>query len=88
MRGPPPCSPVEVPLSAGLSDHRHNYVTVASIEEAVCTLHIVVHYTPASCQLNALSGARVFLTCENFQCGGILLTGGNVEWLRPCSHLS
>ena len=78
-----------MPLSTGLSDHRHNYVTVVSVEEAICALHIAVHYTPvpASYQLDALLGARVFLTCENFQCGGILLTGGSVEWLRPYSHL-
>jgi len=44
-------------------------VTFASVEEAVCTLHGVAHYTPVltSCQLDALSGARVFLKCENFQ---------------------
>jgi threonine dehydratase len=43
-------------------------VTVASVEEAVRTLHDVAHYTPVltSCQLDALSGARVFLKCENF----------------------
>ena len=44
-------------------------VTFASVEEAVRILQGVVHYTPVltSCQLDALSGARVFLKCENFQ---------------------
>ena len=44
-------------------------VTFASVEEAVRILHGVAHCTPVltSCQLDALSGARVFLKCENFQ---------------------
>jgi threonine dehydratase len=44
-------------------------VTFASGEEAVRILHGVAHYTPVltSCQLDALTGARVFLKCENFQ---------------------
>ena len=44
-------------------------VTFASVEEAIRILHDVVHYTPVltSCQLDARSGARVFLKCENFQ---------------------
>jgi threonine dehydratase len=44
-------------------------VTFASVEEAIHILHGVAHYTPVltSCQLDALSGARVFLECENFQ---------------------
>jgi threonine dehydratase len=60
-------------------------VTFASVEEAVRTLHGVAHCTPVltSCQLDMLSGAQVFLKCENFQRGGVVLTGGNVEWLRP-----
>ena len=47
-------------------------VTFGSVEEAVRILHGVAHYTPVqtSCQLDALSGARVFLKCENFQRGG------------------
>ena len=44
-------------------------VTFASVEEAVRILQGVAHYTPVltSCQLDARSGARVFLKCENFQ---------------------
>jgi threonine dehydratase len=44
-------------------------VTFAAVEETVRTLHGVAHYTPVltSCQLDALSGARGFLKCENFQ---------------------
>jgi threo-3-hydroxy-L-aspartate ammonia-lyase len=44
-------------------------VTFASVEEAVRILHGVAHFTPVltSCQLDALTGARVFLKCENFQ---------------------
>lgn len=44
-------------------------ITFASVEEAVRILHGVAHYTPvlASRQLDSLSGARVFLKCENFQ---------------------
>jgi hypothetical protein len=30
-----------------------------------------------------LSDAWGFLKCENFLRGGVVLTGGNVEWLRP-----
>jgi threonine dehydratase len=46
--------------------------TFALVEEAVRILHGVAHPTPVmtSCQLDALSGARVFLKCENFQCVG------------------
>jgi threo-3-hydroxy-L-aspartate ammonia-lyase len=44
-------------------------VTFAAVEEAVRILHGVAHRTPVltSSQLDALSGARVFLKCENFQ---------------------
>jgi len=37
-------------------------VTFASVEEAVCTLQGVAHYTPVltSCQLDALSGVWIF----------------------------
>ena len=64
-------------------------VTCAPVEEAVCTLHGVALYTPVltSCQLDALSGARVFLKCKNFQRVGVVLTGGNVEWVRPWLRL-
>jgi hypothetical protein len=65
-------------------------VTFASAEEAVRTLHGIALYTPVptSCQLDALSGARSFLKCENFQRVGVVLTGGNVEWLRPWPRLA
>ncbi|MDE3220628.1 MAG: pyridoxal-phosphate dependent enzyme [Nitrospirota bacterium] len=44
-------------------------VTLALVEEAVRILHGVAHYTPVltSHQLDSLSGAWVFLKCENFQ---------------------
>jgi threonine dehydratase len=47
-------------------------VTFAAVEEAVRILHGVAHRTPVltSSQLDALSGARVFLKCENFQRAG------------------
>jgi len=41
-----------------------------------------------SCQLDALAGARVFLKCENLQRAGVVLTGGNVEWLQPWPRLA
>ena len=41
-----------------------------------------------SCQLDALAGARVFLKCKNFQRAGVVLTGGNVEWLQPWPRLA
>ena len=65
-------------------------VTFASVEEAVRTLHGVAHYTRVltSCQLDALSGARVFLKGENFQRIEAVLTGGDVEWLRPWPRLA
>ena len=58
------CFPPQVVHTTDMID-----VTFASVEEAVCTLQGVAHYTPVltSCQLDALSGARVFLKCENFQ---------------------
>ena len=64
-------------------------VTVASAEKAVRTLDGVALYTPmpTSCQLNALSGARVFLKCENLQRGSVGLTTGNVERLRTWPRL-
>ena len=44
-------------------------VTFALVEEAVRILQGVAHCTPVltSSQLDARSGARVFLKCENFQ---------------------
>ena len=79
------CFPPQVVQTTDLID-----VTFASVEEAVRILRGVAHYTPVltSCQLDALSGARVFLKCENFQRVGVVLTGGNVEWLRPWPRLA
>ncbi len=58
------CFPPQVVQTTDMID-----VTFASVEEAVRILRGVAHYTPVltSCQLDALSGARVFLKCENFQ---------------------
>jgi len=55
-------------------------VTFVSVEEAVRTLHGVGQHPPVltSCQGDMLAGARVFLKCENFQRGGVVLSGGNV----------
>ena len=58
------CYPPQVVQTTDMID-----VTFPSVEEAVRILQGVAHYTPVltSCQLDALSGARVFLKCENFQ---------------------
>lgn len=50
--------------TAGMID-----IAFAAVEEAVRILRGVAHYTPVltSGQLDGLSGARVFLKCENFQ---------------------
>ena len=78
------CFPLQVVQSLDMID-----VTFASAEEAVRTLHGVALYTsvPTSCHLDALSGARVCLKCENFQRGSVGLTTGNLERLRPRPRL-
>ena len=64
-------------------------VTFVSVEEVVRSLHGAAHYTPVltRCQLHALAGARVFLTCENFQRAGAFKFRGGIPRDRPVDVL-
>jgi hypothetical protein len=64
-------------------------VTIASVQETVGTLYGVAQQPPVLTggQLDALSGAQVFLKCKCFQRGGAAPPGDNVEGLRPCPCL-
>jgi hypothetical protein len=65
-------------------------VTVASVEEAVRTLHDLAHYTPmlTRYQLDARSGARVFLKCENFSPAVACLPGAMWSECSPATLLT